>query len=79
MKFNPNYKTKDGAFEIVIDIESLTNQKPEKSCYYQNKELTKHKIVVYNTDTNRMSDKSIYYNKKKGGSFYEDLCLRRIK
>ena len=66
MKFNPNYTTKDGWFEVRLDKSTLTNEKPEKLVFIQNEEITKCKISVYNTYTEKMSEKSIYYNEKKG-------------
>ena len=30
MNFNPNYKTKDGWFEVELDISKLTDEKPQK-------------------------------------------------
>ena len=64
MKFNPNYKTKDGWFEVELDISKLTDEKPPKQDYYQSDEITIHKIRVYNTHTNRHSEKSIYRDNK---------------
>ena len=69
MKFNPNYMTKDGYFEVELDISKLTDEKPPKQDYYQSDEITIHKIQVYNTHTNRFSEKSIYYNEEKGYYF----------
>ena len=60
MKFNPNYKTKDGWFEVELDIFKLTDRKPQKQDYWQSDEITIHKIQVYNTHTNKLSEKSIY-------------------
>ena len=69
MRFNPNYVTKDGWFEVMLDKSTLKSEKFEKTAYVQNKEITKCKIIVYNTKTDRMSEKSIYYNEKKGFYF----------
>ena len=69
MKFNPNYKTKDGYFEVELDISKLTDEKPPKQDYWQSDEITIHKIQVYNTHTNKLSEKSIYYNEEKGYYF----------
>ena len=69
MKFNANYVTKDGWFEVMLDKSTLKNEKSEKIPYIQNEEITKCKITVYNTMTNRLSEKSIYYNEKKGFYF----------
>ena len=70
MKFNPNYKTKDGWFEIMLDKSILVKPEDEKYVkYYRSKEITDLKLVVYNTMTDRMSEKSIYYNDKKGFYF----------
>lgn len=70
MNFKPNYKTKDGWFEVILDKSTLI--KPQEEKYIPNwksKEITDLKITVYNTMTNRLSDKSIYYNEKKGFYF----------
>ena len=40
MKFNPNYKTKDGWFEVELDLSKLTNEKPPKQDYWQSDEIT---------------------------------------
>jgi hypothetical protein len=72
MRFNPNYKTKDGWFEIMLDKSKLENKPLEEGTYdnwYHNQEITQCKIVVYNTQTERMSEKSIYYNEKRGFYF----------
>ena len=62
MKFNPNYKTKDGWFEVMLDKSKLENKPLEEGTYleyWHNKEITQIKITVYNTVTDRFSDKSI--------------------
>ena len=72
MKFNPNYKTKDGWFEIMLDKTLLKNKPLEDGTYsecWHNKEITQNKITVYNTKTERMSEKSVYFNEKKGFYF----------
>ena len=72
MRFNPNYKTKDGWFEVMLDKSILENKPLEEGTYleyWHNKEITQIKITVYNTMTERMSEKSIYYNEKKGFYF----------
>ena len=72
MRFNPNYITKDGWFEVMLDKRKLENKPLEKGTYdewYHNKEITQCKITVYNTKTERMSEKSIYYNEEKGFYF----------
>lgn len=71
-KFIPNYITKDKIFEVMIDILSLENKPLAEGTYYEhwhNKEITQNKITVYNTKTERISEKSIYYNEKKGFYF----------
>jgi hypothetical protein len=70
MNFNANYVTKDGWFEVMLDKSTLI--KPQETNYIPNwksKEITDLKITVYNTMTDRLSDKSIYYNEKKGFYF----------
>ena len=72
MKFNPNYKTKDDWFEVMLDKAILENKPLEEGTYlewWHNKEITQTKVMVYNTQTERMSEKSIYYNEKKGFYF----------
>ena len=72
MIFNPNYKTKDDWFEVMLDKSKLENEDLKENTYqdyWHNKEITQLKIIVYNTMTNRTSEKSIYYNEKKGFYF----------
>ena len=72
MKFIPNYITKDKVFEVMLDKNILENKPLEEGTYlehWHNKEITQIKITVYNTRTERMSEKSIYYNEKKGFYF----------
>ena len=72
MKFIPNYKTKDGWFEVMLNKSALENKPLEEGTYlehYHNKEITQIKITVYNTRTERLSEKSIYYNEEKGFYF----------
>lgn len=72
MKFIPNYVTKDGWFEVMLNKSALENKSLEEGTYYEhwhNKEITQNKITVYNTRTERMSEKSIYYNEEKGFYF----------
>jgi hypothetical protein len=72
MRFNPNYKTIDGWFEVMVDVSLLLNKPLEAGTYlehWHNKEITQNKIIVYNTMTNRMSEKSIYFNENKGFYF----------
>ena len=69
MRFNPNYVTKDDWFEVMLDIKTLTPEKAKPTGYCQSDEITIHKIIVYNTKTQRMSEKSIYYNEEKGFYF----------
>jgi hypothetical protein len=70
MEFKPNYKTEDGLFEVMIDKSKLTLDHPEVKAYWVSKEITlSDKITVYNTDTKALSQKSVYYNKKRGFYF----------
>lgn len=72
MKFVPNYITKDKVFEVMIDKATLENKPLEDGTYlswWHNKEITQNKITVYNRFTQRVSEKSIYYNEKKGFYF----------
>lgn len=72
MKFIPNYITKDKVFEVMLDKNILENKPLEEGTYleyWHNKEITQTKITVYNTRTERMSEKSIYYNEEKGFYF----------
>ena len=71
-KFIPNYISKDKIFEVMIDIPLLENKHLDKHTYYEywhNKEITQNKITVYNTKTERISEKSIYYSENKGFYF----------
>lgn len=69
------YETKDGVFKIV-DLPSTLSRElcldklkaENKRVSWVNKEITENKITVYNTLTNRWSDKSLYLNDK--GRFY---------
>lgn len=72
MNFCPNYTTKDGAFEIYLDADSLTTERagPKYGTYPSDEDLTKSKeIVAYNNNTERLSTKSVYHNEKKGFYF----------
>ena len=69
MEFKPNYKTEDGLFEVMLDKSKLILQHPEIK-YYVSRDITlSDKITVYNTDTKALSQKSVYYNKKRGFYF----------
>lgn len=79
MIFKANYITKDGWFEVMLDKSKLENKPLEKGTYlewYHNKEITQCKITVYNTKTERMSEKSIYYNEEKGFYFKGNTSYR---
>lgn len=72
MNFHPNYVTKDGAFEVFLVIDYLTEVRagPKYGTYPSDEDLTKSEtIVAYNTNTDRLSKKSVYYNEKKGFYF----------
>ena len=70
MEFKPNYKTKDGLFEVMLDKNKLTAERPEAGVYPVSKDITTSiKITVYNTKTNAISQKSIYYNEYRGFYF----------
>ena len=70
MEFKPNYKTKDGLFEIMLDKNKLTLEHPEAKENWVSKDITlSEKITVYNTETKALSQKSIYYSKTKGFYF----------
>lgn len=71
-KFIPNYISKDKIFEVMIDSSLLENKPFDEGTYYEywhNKEITQNKITVYNTKTERISEKSIYYSENKGFYF----------
>lgn len=55
MKFNPTHKTNDGIFEVEINA----NKGIELALG-----LT-HVITVFNTQTEKLSVKKIYHNKKR--------------
>ena len=70
MEFKPNYKTEDGIFEVMIDMNELNAEHPETIKYWVSKDITSSaKITVYNTETKALSQKSIYYSKTKGFYF----------
>lgn len=72
MKFVPNYITKDKVFEVMIDKANFEDKSLEDDTYLSwkcSKEITQNKITVYNRFTQRVSEKSIYYNEKKGFYF----------
>lgn len=70
MEFKPNYKTEDGLFEVMIDMNKLSAEHPEVVKYWVSKDITlSDKITVYNTETKALSQKSIYYSKTKGFYF----------
>lgn len=65
MKFNPNYITKNGLFEVQIDMSNLSTntQIPERN--WTSKNITYNTIYVYNTDTFAISSKSLYIDKNQ--------------
>jgi len=69
MDFKPNYLTKDGWFQVMLDEDQLSKDKPTQTAYSQDKELTVSKVTVYNTKTDRLSEKSLYYKENKGFYF----------
>lgn len=73
MKFNPNYITKNGLFEIQIDMDNLSNktQRPERNWTCKN--ITYNTIYVYNTDTFAISSKSLYIDKNER-LYFKDRC-----
>ena len=85
MEFKPNYKTEDGLFEVMLDMNKLNTKHIEAIKYWVSKDITSSaKITVYNTKTKALSQKSIYYNKTKGFYFksgfrYYGSCSYNIK
>lgn len=70
MIFTPNYKTEDEVFEVMLDKNILSPVHPETRYGFVTKEITNTpKIWVYNTETRALSQKSIYYDEKKGFYF----------
>ena len=75
MEFKPNYKTEDGLFEVMIDMNKLNAEHPETVKYWVSKEITlSNKITVYNTKTRALSQKSIYYKNTRGFYFKGRAC-----
>ena len=75
MKFNPNYVTKDGRFEVEIDINNLSFETQKPGSYPMAKNITYNTVNVYNTMTCSYSTKSLYLSKDnrfyfKGSSSY---------
>ena len=66
-KFIPNYISKDKIFEVMIDISLLENKPFNEGTYYEY--CHNNEITVYNTKTERISEKSIYYSENKGFYF----------
>ena len=66
-KFIPNYISKDKIFEVMIDISLLENKRLDERTYYEY--CHNNEITVYNTKTERISEKSIYYSENKGFYF----------
>ena len=66
-KFIPNYISKDKIFEVMADISLLENKPFNEDTYYEY--CHNNEITVYNTKTERISEKSIYYSENKGFYF----------
>lgn len=75
MRFNPKYKTKDGTFEVEVDIDNLSFELQKQGSYPMAKNITYNTVNVYNTMTGSYSTKSLYLSKDnrfyfKGSSSY---------
>ena len=49
MRFNPNYKTKDGWFEVMLDKSILENKSLEEGTYleyWHNKDFTLKEVLL---------------------------------
>ena len=85
MEFKPNYKTNDNLFEIMLDKSTLTLEHPEARENWVSKDITSSaKIVVYNTKTKVLSQKSVYYSRTRGFYFknsskYWGSCSYSVK
>lgn len=64
MKFEPNYITPDGAFEVQIDMSKLTYTTIPPQANWTAKNITYNTVNVYNKNTHSLSNKSLYINKK---------------
>ena len=75
MRFVPNFKTKDGIFEVELDKSKLDYRIQEAGTYPKAKNITYNLVNVYNTMTGSYSTKSLYLSKDnrfyfKGSSSY---------
>lgn len=64
MKFEPNYITPDGAFEVQIDMNRLTYETRPPEANWTTKNITYNTVNVYNKNTHSVSNKSLYINKQ---------------
>lgn len=75
MRFVPNFKTKDGTFEVEVNATKLSLKTQEPGSYPTAKNITYNTVKVYNTMTGSYSTKSLYVDKYerlyfKGSSSY---------
>ena len=83
MRFNPNYKTSDGRFEIECVREKLTKKTRPPEPNFVNKNITYNVITCFNCDTYSLSTKSLYVDKQnrlyfkdnKGNKYYIDELI----
>lgn len=73
MKFNPNHITKDGRFEVEIDINNLSKKTQEHKTNWVSKNITYNTINVCNNETFAISNKSLYIDKNER-LYFKDRC-----
>jgi hypothetical protein len=70
MKFDHQYKTKDGLFLVQMNKENLVYKelRCESNRIFVSDNITVNTIYTYNTNTYKVSDKSLYLG--KNGKLY---------
>ncbi|MGN0961304.1 MAG: hypothetical protein ACI4PF_03805 [Christensenellales bacterium] len=70
MKFEHDYITPDGAFQVQVDMNNLTYDTRPSEKNWTAKNITYNTVYVYNTRTYAVSNKSLYLN-KQGRLFFK--------
>lgn len=65
MRFNPNYITKDGRFEVEVNMDNLSKKTQEPKANWVCKNITYNTINVCNNETYAISNKSLYVDKNE--------------
>ena len=65
MKFEPNYVTPDGVFEVQINMDKLIYETIPQKANWTAKNITYNTVNVYNKKTFSFSNKSLYINKQR--------------